>query len=43
MEFIQIEVNQGVGIIRLNRPDVFNSFNRQMAFECQAALDQFAA
>jgi len=42
MEFIQIEVNQGVGIIRLNRPDVFNSFNRQMAFECQAALDQFA-
>ena len=42
MEFIQTEINQGVGIIRLNRPDVFNSFNRQMAFECQAALDQFS-
>lgn len=42
MEFIQTEINQGVGIIRLNRPEVFNSFNRQMAFEVQDALDQYA-
>lgn len=42
MEFIQTSINQSVGIIRLNRPDVFNSFNRAMAFECQRALDDFS-
>lgn len=42
MESIQTEVNQGVGIIRLNRPDVFNSFNREMALLMQSKLDAFA-
>lgn len=43
MEFIQTSESQGIGTIFLNRPDVFNSFNRTMAFECQKALDDFAA
>ncbi|MEZ5174089.1 MAG: enoyl-CoA hydratase-related protein [Bacteroidia bacterium] len=43
MSSIQYEVNQGVGVIRLNRPDVFNSFNREMAFSMQSALDKCAA
>ena len=34
--------DNGVGIIRLNRPAVFNSFNRAMALEVQAALDDCA-
>jgi enoyl-CoA hydratase/carnithine racemase len=38
MEFITKEVNEGVGIITLNRPDVYNSFNIPMAKEVQAAL-----
>jgi 2-(1,2-epoxy-1,2-dihydrophenyl)acetyl-CoA isomerase len=42
MEFIQIEVNQGIGIIRLNRPDAFNSFNREMALLLQQMLDDFS-
>lgn len=42
MEFIQVSKDQGIGIIRLNRPDVFNSFNRAMAFECQRTLDEFS-
>jgi 2-(1,2-epoxy-1,2-dihydrophenyl)acetyl-CoA isomerase len=42
MEFIQIEVNQGIGIIRLNRPDAFNSFNREMALLLQQTLDDFS-
>jgi 2-(1,2-epoxy-1,2-dihydrophenyl)acetyl-CoA isomerase len=41
MEFITKEVNEGVGIITLNRPDVYNSFNIPMAKEVQAALDEF--
>ncbi|MEX1188423.1 MAG: enoyl-CoA hydratase-related protein [Bacteroidia bacterium] len=41
MESIQSEINQGIGIIRLNRPDVFNSFNREMALSMQNALDSF--
>lgn len=39
MESIQYEVNQGLATITLNRPDVFNSFNREMALSMQAALD----
>ena len=41
MKFIQKEVNEGVGIITLNRPEVYNSFNIPMAKEVQAALDEF--
>ncbi len=40
MENIQFKIENAVGIIRLNRPTVFNSFNRAMALEVQAALDQ---
>lgn len=38
--FIEFEVNSGVGIIRLNRPDKYNSFVREMALELQAKLDE---
>jgi len=31
------------GFIEFNRPDSFNSFNREMALAMQAALDEFAA
>ncbi len=40
MATIQFEAHQGVGIIRLNRPDVFNSFNREMALALQDHLDK---
>ncbi len=39
MKSIEIQVENNVCTIRLNRPDVFNSFNRQMALELQSALD----
>lgn len=40
MSSIQFNITDAVGIIRLNRPTVFNSFNRAMALELQSALDQ---
>ena len=40
---ILLQVNNGVATITLNRPTVFNSFNREMAFAMQDALDQCAA
>lgn len=39
MSSITLEKIKGIGKITLNRPDVFNSFNREMAFALQAALD----
>lgn len=39
MEHILFEKNNGVGVITLNRPDVYNSFNIPMALEVQKALD----
>jgi 2-(1,2-epoxy-1,2-dihydrophenyl)acetyl-CoA isomerase len=39
MENILFSIEDQVGIIRLNRPKVFNSFNRPMALEVQQALD----
>lgn len=39
MSYIQKEFQQGVLKLRLNRPEVFNSFNREMALELQALLD----
>lgn len=38
--FIKFEIIQNVAKITLNRPDVLNSFNRQMALELQEALDK---
>lgn len=40
---ILTEKSGNVLIIRLNRPDKFNSFNREMALQLQAALDAAAA
>lgn len=39
MNHILYEKISGVGKITLNRPKAFNSFNREMAFEVQNALD----
>ncbi len=38
MDFILHTIENGVAIIQLNRPDKFNSFNRQMALELIATL-----
>lgn len=37
---INFKIKNGVGVITLNRPDKFNSFVRQMAFDLQARLDE---
>jgi len=42
MKFIQSENEGSVLKITLNRPDKFNSFNREMALELQLALDKGA-
>ncbi len=34
------QINNGVYTIYLNRPEVYNSFNREMALELQSALDK---
>ena len=39
MKFINFSVEGAVATIQLNRPNVFNSFNRPMALEVQEALD----
>lgn len=41
--FILSEHKNGVAIIRLNRPDKFNSFNREMSLQLHKALDAAAA
>lgn len=38
--FIKTETDNGVFKITLNRPDKFNSFNREMALQLQDALDK---
>lgn len=40
--YIKREIVGGIGKIVLNRPDVLNSFNREMALDMQAALDEFS-
>lgn len=42
MKFIKSEIEGSVMKITLNRPDKFNSFNREMALELQLALDKAA-
>ena len=39
MSHIEIKIEDQVCIIKLNRPKVFNSFNKEMAFELQEILD----
>ncbi|MEM9023989.1 MAG: enoyl-CoA hydratase-related protein [Bacteroidota bacterium] len=43
MDPIIFDREQGVGRITLNRPDVLNSFNKAMAKQMQAALDECAS
>src|SRR4051812_44168735 len=42
MGTIQLEVADGVAAITLNRPDVLNSFDREMAAELLRVLSQVA-
>lgn len=42
MSSIILNIKNSIGYITLNRPDVFNSFNREMALEMQSALDACA-
>ena len=37
--FIDFSIRDSIGLITLNRPDKLNSFNREMALELQARLD----
>jgi len=41
-EFIQFKIEDGVGIIRLDRADKYNSFVREMALDMQNILQQCA-
>jgi 2-(1,2-epoxy-1,2-dihydrophenyl)acetyl-CoA isomerase len=43
MPSILLEINNGIAFITLNRPDKFNSFNREMALLLQAKLDECAS
>ena len=43
MSSILSEIKNGVAIVTLNRPDKFNSFNREMALLLQKVLDEHAA
>ena len=40
MDSILFSVENGVAKITLNRPKVYNSFNREMALAMQARLDE---
>ncbi len=40
MSSILFEIQGGLAIIKLNRPDVYNSFNREMALALQSKLDE---
>lgn len=40
MSSIILKIQDNIGFITLNRPEVFNSFNREMALEMQSALDK---
>jgi 2-(1,2-epoxy-1,2-dihydrophenyl)acetyl-CoA isomerase len=42
MSSISLNIENGIGFITLNRPEVFNSFNREMALLMQETLDRCA-
>ena len=42
-QFIQVNTQNNLAMLTLNRPEVFNSFNREMALELQNQLDKCAA
>ena len=39
---IELKIENEVAFIALNRPEVFNSFNREMALNLQTTLDDCA-
>ncbi len=39
-DFIKTDIQEAVVYLRLNRPEVFNSFNREMALAMQSELDK---
>jgi len=39
MNSVELKIENNIAQITLNRPEVFNSFNREMAFKLQEALD----
>ncbi|MBA2746112.1 MAG: enoyl-CoA hydratase/isomerase family protein, partial [Flavisolibacter sp.] len=43
MSSIVLKIENHIGFITLNRPEVFNSFNREMALLLQDTLDECAA
>ena len=43
MSSILFEIKNAVAFITLNRPEKFNSFNREMALLMQAKLDEAAS
>jgi 2-(1,2-epoxy-1,2-dihydrophenyl)acetyl-CoA isomerase len=43
MNAVLFEIKDAVAVIRLNRPEKFNSFNREMALQLQKTLDDCAA
>lgn len=43
MSSVQLQIQHNVGILTLNRPDKYNSFNREMALQLQDHLDACAA
>ncbi|MGV6861679.1 MAG: enoyl-CoA hydratase-related protein [Putridiphycobacter sp.] len=43
MSSIDFSIQDGVGVIKLNRPKVFNSFNQEMAFALHETLDKCEA
>jgi len=42
MSTILSKIENNIGFINLNRPDAFNSFNREMALLLQQTLDDFS-
>ncbi|SCY83283.1 enoyl-CoA hydratase-related protein [Flavobacterium caeni] len=42
MSSILLKIENNIGFITLNRPEVFNSFNREMALDMQSKLDECA-
>ena len=40
MQNLEVQIHNHILYIYLNRPDVFNSFNREMSLELQVALDR---
>ncbi|MDX1471884.1 MAG: enoyl-CoA hydratase-related protein, partial [Flavobacteriaceae bacterium] len=37
---IELNIENGIATLTLNRPEVYNSFNREMALRLQDLLDQ---